>query len=68
MSERSNRTAHFAALFESITGQTTITELQQFDISVRLDENGAESNVSDYIETTATADGLEDVIDEPETR
>lgn len=67
MSERSNRATHFATLFESITGQTTITERQRSDILVRLDENGAESTVADYIDTAATADGLEDAIDEPET-
>jgi hypothetical protein len=67
MSDRSDRTAHFATLFESITGQTTITEHQRSDIQVRIDDTRSERSIAEYIETAATADGFDDVIDEPET-
>jgi hypothetical protein len=67
MADRPERTTHYATLFETITGQTTITERQQTDISVRIDDPGEESTIADYVSTTATDPGFEDVIENPET-
>lgn len=67
MTNRSERTAHFATLFETITGQSTFTDEQQIEVPVRYDEHGEEVDVSDYLDTTVTARGFEDVIDGPET-
>ncbi|MGA9399785.1 hypothetical protein [Haladaptatus sp.] len=63
---RTERSEHFASLFESITGQPTITEPQQTDIPVRLDESGEGETISHYL-ATAGANELDDVINEPDT-
>jgi hypothetical protein len=68
MADQPDRGAHFATLFETITGQSTLTEQQQIEIPVRYDEDREETHISDYLDTTATAKGFDDVIDEPETR
>jgi hypothetical protein len=66
MTERPDRSTDFATLFETITGQSTVTERQQIEIPVRCDEHGEEAATVDYLETTATAQGFDDVIEEPE--
>jgi hypothetical protein len=67
MPNRSGGTADFATLFETITGRSTLTDEQRIEVPVRYDEHGEEVDVSDYLDTTATAQGFEDVIDGPET-
>jgi hypothetical protein len=67
MPDNPDRTTHFATLFETITGQSTVTERQQIDIAVRYDEHGAETDIVDYLDTTATEQGFDDVIEDPET-
>lgn len=66
MANRSDRTTDFAVLFETITGQSTITEHQRTEIPVRLDAQNEESAVAEYVDATATAPGFDDVIDDPE--
>ncbi|KZN25265.1 hypothetical protein A4G99_01760 [Haladaptatus sp. R4] len=66
MMNRTERTEHFASLFESITGEPTITEPQQTDIPIRLDESGEEETISQYL-ATAGAHEFDDVINEPDT-
>lgn len=66
MAEHPGRSTHFATLFETITGQSTVTEQQQVEIPVRYDEHGEEIDVTDYLDTAATDQGLDDVIEEPE--
>jgi hypothetical protein len=66
MAEHPGRSTHFATLFETITGQSTVTEQQQVEIPVRYDEHGEEIDVADYLDTAATDQGLDDVIEEPE--
>jgi hypothetical protein len=56
----------FAALFEQITGRSTLIERQQ-DGRVRVDEHGAERDVATDVEAVVRATGFEDVIDVPET-
>jgi hypothetical protein len=66
MAEHPGRSTHFATLFETITGQSTVTEQQQVEIPVRYDEHREEIDVTDYLDTAATDQGLDDVIEEPE--
>ena len=66
MANRSDRTTDFAVLFETITGQSTITEHQRTEIPVRLDDQNEESAIAEYVDATATAPGFDDVIDDPE--
>jgi hypothetical protein len=66
MTDRPDRSTHFATLFETTTGQSTLTEQQQIEIPVRYDEHGEETDIADYLDTTATAQGFDDVIEEPE--
>lgn len=67
MADQPERSTHFATLFETITGQSTLTEQQQIEVTVRYDEHREKIDISDYLDTTATAQGFDDVIDEPET-
>jgi hypothetical protein len=66
MANHLDRSTHFATLFETITGQSTVTEQQQIEIPVRYDEHSEETDIADYLDTTATDQGLDDVIEEPE--
>jgi hypothetical protein len=66
MSENPDRSTHFTTLFETITGQSTVTEQQQIEIPVRYDETGEETAIADYLDTKATDQGFDDVIEEPE--
>jgi hypothetical protein len=66
MAKHPDRSTHFATLFETITGQSTVTEEQQIEIPVRYDEYREETDISDYLDTAATDQGLDDVIEEPE--
>ena len=67
MADHPDRSTHFAALFETITGQSTLIEQQQIEIPVRYDEHSEETDIADYLDMTATAQGFDDVIEEPET-
>ncbi|MFB6297992.1 MAG: hypothetical protein ABEH56_05695 [Salinirussus sp.] len=67
MTDPTDRSTNFATLFEAITGKTTLTEHQQIDIAVRYDDKVAEMDLSDYLDTAATAPEFDDVIDEHET-
>lgn len=67
MSDHSDRSTRYATLFETLTGQSTLTERQQIDIPVRYDGQGEGTDIADYLETTATEQGLDDVIEESET-
>lgn len=67
MANQSEPTTQFATLFETITGQSTITEQQQIEVTVRYDERSDETAISEYLDTRATAQGFEDVIEESET-
>lgn len=58
----------YASLFESITGETTITEPQQTEIPVRLDEYAEEQSISTFVTVTSKNDGLADAIEQPETK
>lgn len=66
--DRPDQSVDFATLFETTTGQSTTTEHQQTDVSVRIDERGEESVIARSLDTTATVAGFDDVIDDPETR
>lgn len=59
-------TQYFASMYESITGHTTITDPQQIDGSVRFENLAEEQTVSNYLHSIVKADGLEDVIEDPE--
>lgn len=63
MPDRPDRIADFAALFETLTGQSTLTERQRIDVAVRCDERGEETKIADYLHMDATAQGFEDVIE-----
>jgi hypothetical protein len=67
MPDPPDRSTHFATLFETITGQSTVTERQQIEIAVRYDEHRDETDIVDYLDTTATEQGFDDVIEDPET-
>lgn len=67
MSEQPTQHPHFASLFEDITGQSTLTEHQQTDITVRIADGRTEGDIEQYVDSAATADGFDDVIDDPET-
>jgi len=67
MADHPDRSTDFATLFETVTGQSTLTEHQQIDIPVRYDEHRKETDIADYLNTTATAQGFDDVIEVPET-
>lgn len=67
MTDHPDQNTHFATLFETITGQSTLTEHQQIEIPVRYGEHREETDISDYLDTTATVQGLDDVIEGPET-
>lgn len=63
MTDRHDRADRFAALFEAITGRSTVTERQRIDVAVRCDERGTETDVAAYLDTVATARGFDDVIE-----
>ncbi|EMA56108.1 hypothetical protein [Halococcus thailandensis] len=66
MTKQSDHTEDFAALFETVTGQSTITEYQQTDSSKRFGEPEEEKHISNYVDAAAIDNGFEDVIEEPE--
>jgi hypothetical protein len=66
MADLPDRTTHFATLFETIAGQSTLTEQQRIEIPIRYDEHREDTDVADYLNTTAIAQGFDDVIEEPE--
>jgi hypothetical protein len=66
MTNRSERATHFATLFETVTGQSVLTDEQQIEVPVRYDERGEKTEISEYLDTTATAQGFGDVIDGPD--
>jgi allophanate hydrolase subunit 1 len=68
MADHPDRSTHFATLFETITDQSTFTEQQEIEIPVRYDGHNDGTDIADYLDTTATDQGLDDVIEEPETR
>jgi hypothetical protein len=57
------RATRFVDLFERVTGQSSVTEHQQADVG--RDGSEAGQSVSDYLRT-ATADGLDDAIADPD--
>lgn len=63
MTDRHDRADRFAALFEAVTGRSTVTERQRTDVAVRCDERGTETDVAAYLDTVATARGFDDVIE-----
>jgi len=67
MADHPDRSTHFATLFETITGQSTVIQQHQIEIAVRYDEHREETDIVDYLDTRATDQGLDDVIEEPET-
>jgi len=54
MADRPGRSTHF----ETITGQSTVTDHQQIDIPVRYDDRREETDISDSLDTTAKARGF----------
>jgi len=63
MTDRHDRADRFAALFEAVTGRSTVTERQRTDVAVRCDERGTETDVATYLDTVATTRGFEDVVE-----
>lgn len=67
MGDRPEQVRQLATLFESVTGQSAVTERQQIEVPVRYEERGARGDTPDSVETAVTAHGFEDVIDQPQT-
>jgi hypothetical protein len=67
MGDRPEQVRQLATLFESVTGQSTVTERQQIEVPVRYEERGERGEPSDSVETAVTAHGFEDVIDQSQT-
>lgn len=67
VTDRSERARHFATLFETITGQSTLTERQRNDVPVRYDEREEATQVSEYVGSAVAAQGFDDVIEDPES-
>lgn len=59
--------SRFAEIFLEITDQSTITDSQQIEVPVRVDNLIEEQNIAAYLDEIPRADGLEDVITEPES-
>lgn len=62
MAGPSNHTRRLTSLFETITGQSTVTEKQRIDPPGRF----AERPKANYIDTGVRDDGLDDAVPEPE--
>ncbi|WP_158059270.1 hypothetical protein [Halorussus halophilus] len=65
MATSTERTDQLGELFESVTGQSTITEPQHDDHTIRLGEQ-TEATVSAYVTAVTRADGLDDAVQAPE--
>lgn len=49
-------TTDFAALFEEVTGHSTVTDRQQIDVAVRLGERPREASLAERIDSTDAHD------------
>lgn len=66
MTGRCEDQERYAALFESITGESTIVTRQDSSCETRLDAHGTGREISDYVTIVGSANGLEDAIGQPE--
>lgn len=65
MTESGGNQEPLGELFERITGQSTVQEKQQVDVSVRLSETSEDSDVSTFVDASVKATGLDEAIDAP---
>lgn len=65
MTESGGNQEPLGELFVRITGQSTVQEKQQVDVSVRLSETSEDSDVSTFVNASVKATGLDEGIDAP---
>lgn len=65
MTESGADQEQLGALFERVTGQSTVNENQHKDVPVRFSETAEDAEVSAYVDACAKATGLSEAIDVP---
>lgn len=66
MATPSDHTQELTSLFETITGQSTVTEKQQNEHPARFIEQVEENSIATYVDTVVRDDGLDDAVQDPE--
>ena len=66
MGEPSDGVGYFGSLFVEITGRSSLTERQRVAPPVDGDGSDDALPITEYVASVATANGLDDAIEEPE--
>jgi hypothetical protein len=67
MATSKNPRPDYASLFETITGESTITEAQQEEQSARSTDHTESAAISEYLNAATREDGLDDAVEAPES-